>query len=788
MAEYHSMQYKTLGGAVPQGRPRVFFCCAAADFEACFDVITDEILSIQPNAAIWYLDPREGSMEGEAFLADLSQMQLLVVPVTTAFLRQDRPDPARTVAFPYAMEHHIPVLPLMQEPGLESTFNEICGALQVLDRYAAEQDSTTLPYEEKLKRFLDGVLVSNALAERVRAAFDAYIFLSYRKKDRAAAQKIMGLIHENDFCRDVAIWYDEFLTPGENFNNAIASAMEKSVLFALVVTPNLLENPNYVMSTEYPAARKMEKPILPLEAEDTDAAALSRLYDGIRETAPAADPETITARLRQLLTTEALRENDDPAHSFLMGIAYLSGIDVEVNHRRAVKLITEAAEAELLEAMEKLVSMYETGEGVERSFETAIQWRERIAEHWRKATEADPSEYNTDRWFWRMFDLGNALLDHGEFRRLEQLQQMMLQCAEIMQTHGYRYARRNLSVVYEKMGALCRESGRLEEAVQWQLKALALSEAEAAEIGTANARRDLANEYDNAGRIQDALGHLQEAENWYKKSFEIRKALVEETGTVDAWDALSTSLRNLGDMRFQMGEIPESLDWYRKSLKVSEVLAAETNAADERRKLSVAYGRMGKVYMELRRPKEAEEWYRKSLEFYEELAAKTGTVQARRALAIDCDKMGKTQYMLGHPEETERWYRRSYEIRQTLADEIGTLEARRDYGISLGKMGDACHFLRRYEEAERWYRKRHDISLRLADEAPTVDTLGDLAVACHRLGHTPTLPTEERRKFLTDLQKLSTVLLQKTGRKLYQKYLDFAQKELSELDAGTTSE
>ena len=50
----------------------------------------------------------------------------------------------------------------------------------------------------------------------------------------------MRLIHKNEFCRDIAIWYDEFLTPGENFNDAIKEALQKSGLFVLTVTPNLV--------------------------------------------------------------------------------------------------------------------------------------------------------------------------------------------------------------------------------------------------------------------------------------------------------------------------------------------------------------------------------------------------------------------------------------------------------------------------------------------------------------------------------------------------------------------
>ena len=69
----------------------------------------------------------------------------------------------------------------------------------------------------------------------------------------------MRLIHQNDFCRDIAIWYDEYLEPGENFNNAILKAIEKSKLFTMVVTPNLINEDNYVknMSIQLPCTKRI---------------------------------------------------------------------------------------------------------------------------------------------------------------------------------------------------------------------------------------------------------------------------------------------------------------------------------------------------------------------------------------------------------------------------------------------------------------------------------------------------------------------------------------------------
>ncbi len=147
-------------------------------------------------------------------------------------------------------------------------FSRGFGDLQYLD--PKETDETRFRFDEVLETYVRSVLVSSELAEEVRAAFDAYIFLSYRKKDRRKAQELMRLIHCDPLCRDIAIWYDEFLTPGEDFNQAIGEMLEQNDMVALVVTPNLVNEINYVMTTEYPAVRKHRKLVMPVEMEKTD--------------------------------------------------------------------------------------------------------------------------------------------------------------------------------------------------------------------------------------------------------------------------------------------------------------------------------------------------------------------------------------------------------------------------------------------------------------------------------------------------------------------------------------
>lgn len=383
-----NLKYKTRVNSDPKGKPRLYFCCSFEDFDKYFESVSDEILSKQ-NCTIWYTD--EEIVRDEDFFADLKQMQLFVMPVTTSLLCTE--NEALNTEFKFAIENHIPVLPLMQESGLEELFNKKCGDLQFLDKN--NTDTTAISYDEKLKKYLESVLIGDELAEKIRAAFDAYVFMSYRKKDRRYAQELMRLIHKNEFCRDIAIWYDEFLTPGENFNDSIKEALQKSGLFVLTVTPNLINEPNYIMTTEYPMARQEGKPILPAELVPTDREQLSEKYEDIPNPADAHNESELSEALLDSIKKMAIKENDkSPEHNYFIGLAYLGGVDVEVDYERAVALITNAAESGLIEAADKLYDMYLNGCGVERNYESATKWFSKKIDLLREAVDENECQEN----------------------------------------------------------------------------------------------------------------------------------------------------------------------------------------------------------------------------------------------------------------------------------------------------------------------------------------------------------------------------------------------------------
>jgi hypothetical protein len=100
--------------------------------------------------------------------------------------------------------------------------------------------------------------------------------------------------------------------------------------------------PNYVMDPEFPTARDAGIPIIPAEMERTDRAQLQEKFQGIPECVDPHNDEAFFDRLLQSLQRMAVTVNDtDPEHVFLIGLAYIEGIDVETDKERGLELIRQ---------------------------------------------------------------------------------------------------------------------------------------------------------------------------------------------------------------------------------------------------------------------------------------------------------------------------------------------------------------------------------------------------------------------------------------------------------------
>lgn len=594
MAEF---RVKTKGNANPHGKARVYFTCHPDDFERYFQRITDDILSAN-NCAVYYTQDMSAKIAENEKETDLGGCALFVVPITIKLMTT--PNRAMDEDIAYAKKHNIPILPFMMEMEIVDIYSqqENFGERQFLNPYSV--DNTEISYAEKLKKYLDALLISEETAKRIRAAFDAYVFLSYRKKDRAYANELMKLIHDIPAYRDIAVWYDEFLTPGESFEQNIKKALNDSALFALLVTPSVLEEkngkPNFVMGEEYPAAKKAKKQVVPVLMQKTDENELKKKFVGL-PTPIAPNDKDFQEVLTKALVGVALQSNaDEPEHTFLIGLAYLDGIDVEVNVKRALELITSSAEKGLIEAMQTLQDMYHDGKRVPLDYKEAAKWAQRRVEacekkygkkdkntlsayrelghlydklgDYQKAHEIHAEVYKrTKRLFGKMdFDdiaaMGSLAYSYGQIGEWSKALELTVETYE--KAHKYLGSRHPYSIhLLLNAGYAFSQKGRHKYA--YNILALAFKKCYL-EFGeddelTFQAAKSIAYAYKNLGKTKDAI-----------ESFE---AIYEQSCVLYGKEHPSTltTLNDLALLYSEQGDYERALDLYQKSVDtLSETL------------------------------------------------------------------------------------------------------------------------------------------------------------------------------------------------------------------------
>ncbi len=723
--EYLSV--KTRGNSDPGGKPRVYFTCHPDDFKNNFDKICGDILK-NHDCAIYYTNDMTASLPEEYRDTDLGRMNLFVVPITFKLLKKANRAMDSDIVF--ALEKHIPVLPIMLESDINEYYAEKFGELQYLDPYS--RDTTAISYEEKLKKYLSAVLFDDTTAERVRAAFDAYIFLSYRKKDRKYANELMRLIHADPVCRDIAIWYDEFLTPGESFSDNIEKMLGKSDLFTLLVTPNLVNENNYVKTVEYPQARDMGKNILPAEMVHTNRWKLKRQYCNIPDVIKAHNDAALKKSLAQAFSSYALRENDtDPAHNYLIGLAYLEGIDVEINHERAAELITSSAEAELPEAIEKLIEMYKSGEGVKRNHETALMWQKRLAELYKRRFLQDKTDDNALRMENVFWNLGDYCITLGKLKDANDAYSAMLEMLEYIDTE---WKERYVSLCYDSLGNIAKAEQNLALAKEYYEKDLEINKKLADSTGTPDALRDLSISYERLGNIAQAEQNLELAKEYYEKSLEILIKLADSTGTPDALRDLSVSYDKLGEIAQAEQNLALAKEYYEKSLEIRKKLAESTGTPEALRDLSVSYDKLGNISKAERNLTLAKEYYEKNLEIGKQLAECVGTPEALHDLSIIYDRLGNISEDEQNLELAKKYYEKSLEIDKKLVESTGTPDVLRGLSIGYSNLGDIAKAKQNLTLAKEYYEKALEIFVNLAESAGTVQALQDLSFGYDRLG------------------------------------------------------
>ena len=743
-----AFKYKTRGGASPENKPKVYFACHPEDFDRYFESVCSDIFETQ-DCVIFFTEDMNAKLNDENTLVDLERMNLYVIPVTFRLLTTD--NRAMNFDYRFAQEKHIPVLPLMMESSIYDFYKkpENFGELQYLKPQST--DDTAIDYKDKLKKYLESVLISDELAQRIRKAFDAYIFLSYRKKDRKYANELMKLIHKNPKCEDIAIWFDEFLTPGESFRENIAKILKDSKLFTLLVTPSLLERyedgtPNFVMREEYPAAKRQGKRILPAEMVNTNKEELVRDYEGIPECTDPMDEESFNKRLLDSLVGIAITENNnDPEHNYLIGLAYLKGIDVEIDIDRGVRLITKAAEADLPEAVEKLCQMYRDADSVKLDYKRVLKWAKRLFEiRVIQLGKEHPDTLDS------LNNLANAYHSLGDYKKAIKLYEKCYatQCKVLGEDHPYTLdSLDNLAVAYDSLGDY-RIAFELHERC-YELRRRVLGEIHPR---TLKALYSLGNGYFHFGE--------------YRKAFELYEKCYATQCRVLGEEHLYTlaSLNNLALTYFKLFDFEKALELHEKCYEIGCGVLGEEHpfTLNVLGNLSIDYNLLGN--------------YKKSFELQEKCYATLCRVlgEDHPSTLISLNNLA-ILYEFYDEKKAVELHEKCYAIRCRVLgeDHEHTIVSLNNLGILLSLLGD-------YSRSIELHKKCYGICCRVygKEDVNTLNSLGNLSLAYKGLGD-----TKKSLELIEDCYETSRIVLgddHSTTQRAYKRYHELCNEYVSE--------
>ena len=708
------LQYRLPIGTDPRGRQKIYFCCHPDDFDTYFDVICKDIFAKEENCVIFYESNSDEDYDREELLFQLAEMQLFVVPVTEKLLTKK--SRALELEIPFALGkitaadkicHHIAVLPILIGSGLSDLFNrtEPFVGLQYLERYP--QDTTALSYEEKLERYLRSVIISNDEDKKIRSEFRADIFLSYRKIDRVLARKLMKKIHGRTLCRDVSIWYDEYLVPGENWEDAINNALASSDLFVLNVTPRLLEANNYVLEKEYPNAMSSGKPVLPVITEDTDIEQLKLKYDQIeRQLIEDKDSDLLEKGLIWGLVSRAgkkelLTPDDRSGHLYYIGLAYKNSVGVEADSERALDLLKDAGEKGSRKAYLTLGRMFEYGDGVIRNEAQAIEYYSRFIEL-QKPDFGTSKDGDLDLLLAYdaigMMHIGNSRLNDAFdiYLELNELIDHMTSC------YG-SFKQINLPISYERLGNIKKAMGDPEAAQEYYKKAMNVrmhppvttniateadraAEADAAGYNERHMKMGLAVNLYSIGELCLTNRDLAGAKANLKEANRMLTELAAAQEDRDLLLNLGKSHVRLADVFEAEGDIEKAQEHYEKALEKLNNICRNQKDHEAKAMHTVAKISLAGLYRDIGRLQRAYVLTGESVAEAEKLVKEDGHPRMRGLLATAYERMGTIEEMLGNRDLALLYYRKNLELSEKLVLETEDTEFKRALAIAYEKI------------------------------------------------------------------------------------------------------
>lgn len=516
------LQYKTRGESSPQGKPRVFFSCHPDDFSIYFDEIAKEILSRQ-NCAIWYLSKDIYILtddQQENLFSQLSQMQLIVMPITTNLLTME--SISISVIRPFAKKHHIPLLLLMEEDGLETGYKNYFGDLQFLDPHA--NDPTEIPYDTKMTIYLNNILVGDE--EEIRKLVAMYhdgkgVARDYNKSIEWQ-EKLVALLEKKYETEENEENYvnliNEICDLGDRYEEI--GNLEK----AYACNKKIQRIANRGIKKYYGDRRDLSIYYLHMGELYVKLGKLNDAKEYYRK--------DLDLSLTLYKETNTLKSCRDLSISYerIGDIAWKLGqLNDALNIYKKVHSLNYKIHKETgtLESCQDLIISYS------KMGDVAVELKrmDEAREYYDK--EIDLSQYLYDKT--------------GSLESLS-----------------------DLALSYERLGYVANILDRLEEAREYYSKGLDLNQSIYEKSDTIKSRDDLAVSYSQMGFISKSLGRLEEAEHYYCRYFDLVQSLSEVTVPLESRQDLASSYYTMSQIEKQLGNFDAAEQYYKKYIESND--------------------------------------------------------------------------------------------------------------------------------------------------------------------------------------------------------------------------
>jgi len=407
------IEYFTRSGVVSSEKIKVYITGHPGERETYIEQAHNILLNMY-NCAVCI--PQNGEINEDELAKLCPNIKLAVLVVSRKMLTEN--NSALDMEYRVLLEAGVSVLPIAFENGLDELFREKIGNIQYLN--VASTDETARSFEEKAKDYLERIWGETEDFERYKEGFYLGCFISYRKKDRSVLLDFMKTVRSDTRCDVLSFWYDEMLTLGEHYDDEIERSIDDNQIFVLLVTPNLLEEDNYVWKYEYRYAKEAGKAIWPIMITPMSNEELSQLYymyEDLPKIKTGSDILSAFAELGEMSNHDrsiaTVRKLASVLHC--RGMAYLNGVLTTIDAEKGVKYLERATNLGSIESYKRLFIIYFDGcFGISSDINRAIYWERELKNYLNARLDSCPMPGMLGEYFAATLQLAEIYKQFGD--------------------------------------------------------------------------------------------------------------------------------------------------------------------------------------------------------------------------------------------------------------------------------------------------------------------------------------------------------------------------------------